>query len=357
MGDQERVDDVNDCTREEEKEKTPWGWIALFAIVVVIVLFYPILKLPDYRTLTIGENELVGEQAAEIYKQASDAYTRGNIEEALSYYNKAVIEYTRIIADGDELSQRKLFKRLLADILQRRAECLFGAGKHVEAVQDLDGAVEIYSELNRYDPLGDFTESLAGSYYRRGVIRQLREECEEAIEDQSRAIELYSKLIDDEKNHLKVDNLSIAQSSSTGLSVETVLGNSIPDSTMIILEELGKDFRLAQLEEMKVAALSQRGGARLTLGRFPSGINDLTEALEIGKGRLEENESPKLHRVIGFSYGLRAEAYNFGGEKAKAFDDYNNAEKHLSACVELQGYFRYSLQPRASSLRQRTHSS
>jgi tetratricopeptide (TPR) repeat protein len=250
---------------------------------------------------------------------------RGQTSIAMTAYDKAIKDYDKSIAIGEQLRiEGKLylhFESALAMAYMDRGIAYEYMQLHDQALLDKNKSIEVYERL--CDENG-----LALAYLNRGATYGLMDNYNEALSDYNKGIEIWEKL----KNEGRMIN-------ETGLA-NTYLNKGIVSSKLEMeekqMEELKKDLgnlnhAIQVFEDMRqtgklfdenelAVAYARRGMFYFQIKMHDKSIMDFNKAIEIMECLLKEGKSPNANELAK-AYSSRGMAYYMIGKYVRALPD------------------------------------
>jgi tetratricopeptide (TPR) repeat protein len=300
-----------------------------------------------------GKSSSPSEQALELAQQGVSAFQKGNIETAISYYDKALeIEPQLVIA------------------YVNRGHAYFKKGDLAQAIEDATKAIEINPEVieaygvrgdshfqkENYDQaIADYSKAielnpqLAGAYRRRAEAYHSKGQLSRALADYETYLSIAPDISDQSIIQRRIDYLKNHSEQALELIQQ---GVSAFDKGNIDTAISYYDKAL-EIEPQLVTVYVNRGYAYFKKGDLAQAIEDATKAIEINPEAinaygvrgdshyLKENydqaiadysKAIELNPQLADAYRKRAEAYHSKGQLSRALADY---ETYLSIAPDI----------------------
>jgi tetratricopeptide (TPR) repeat protein len=169
-------------------------------------------KLTSFVTGTANENAAAGELAVCLNTRGLVYLNQGNLPEALKTYEDAL----SVLPPSAPHANKTLLASTIAIIAFNHSTACLLVGDYPTAISDLDLVISIRGDLVR-SGLTEISDSLADAYANRGSVYMMMGKSHEAIEDIDRALGILTNLVDHEGRSELTDVLAAISKMRRGI--------------------------------------------------------------------------------------------------------------------------------------------
>ena len=328
----DHVKALNLVTEDDERQKTA---DLVKALETRATAFY---GLHEWRDALDRYRRILSLRPDRIYVKAGVADCYGNLgrlNEAFSMYNEIVGHFSRPVEEeGIELEDD------LAWSHDNRGTILGQQGKLDAAIQDHQKAIEIYTRLVQQEGRSELEDDLALSHDGRGTALGQQGKLDAAIRDFEKAIEIYTRLVQREGRSELEDDLALSHDNrGMALADQWKLDEAIQDhqKAIEIRTQLVEQEARSELANYLAMSHGNRGNALYQQGNPDAAILDYEKAIEIFTRLVQQEGRRELANDLAGSHNNRGVALGQQGKLDAAISDFEKAIEIYNRLVQQEG--------------------